>query len=80
MCTMAIRVIEVHAPDLLAAAHEIIRQRRRDLTFCRLTPDLVADQLIARFVTTLVFSWGGIPGRAHSMPFAGQSNRAPPLY
>jgi hypothetical protein len=30
-----------------AAAHELIRQRRRALTLCRLTPDLVADQMIA---------------------------------
>ena len=30
-----------------AAGHEIIRQRKRDLTLCRLTPDLVYDQMIA---------------------------------
>lgn len=30
-----------------AAAHEIIRQGRRDLTLCRMTPDIVSDQLIA---------------------------------
>jgi len=29
-----------------AAAHEIIRQQRRELTVCRLTPDLIYDQLI----------------------------------
>src|SRR5215467_10566315 len=46
-----------------AAAHEIIRQRRRDLTVCRLTPDLIYDQLIgAGCVSKLVFSWGGNPG------------------
>src|SRR3982750_3899376 len=46
-----------------AAAHEIIRQRRRDLTLCRLTPDLVADQLIAAgCLRRLVFSWAGNPG------------------
>lgn len=46
-----------------AAAHEIIRQRRRRLTLCRLTPDLVADQMIAAgCVATLVFSWAGNPG------------------
>jgi glutaconate CoA-transferase subunit A len=28
-----------------AAAHEIIRQGRRDLTLCRMTPDLVYDQM-----------------------------------
>jgi glutaconate CoA-transferase subunit A len=46
-----------------AAAHELIRQRRRDLTLCRLTPDLVADQMIgAGSVRKLVFSWAGNPG------------------
>jgi glutaconate CoA-transferase subunit A len=46
-----------------AAAHEIIRQGRRDLTLCRLTPDLVYDQLIAAgCATKLVFSYLGNPG------------------
>ena len=46
-----------------AAAHEIIRQKRRNLTLCRLTPDLVADQMIAAgCVKKLVFSWAGNPG------------------
>lgn len=46
-----------------AAAHEIIRQRRRDLTICRLTPDLIFDQLIAAgCARKLVFSWAGNPG------------------
>lgn len=46
-----------------AAAHELIRQQRRDLTLCRLTPDLVADQLAASGVISgLVFSWLGNPG------------------
>ncbi|HSK52395.1 MAG TPA: CoA-transferase [Clostridia bacterium] len=46
-----------------AAGHEIIRQRRRDLTLCRLTPDLVYDQMIAAGVARkLVFSWLGNPG------------------
>lgn len=46
-----------------AAAHEIIRQRRRDLTACRLTPDVIYDQLIgAGCVRRLVFSWAGNPG------------------
>ncbi|SMY12019.1 CoA transferase subunit A [Brevibacterium jeotgali] len=30
-----------------AAGHEIIRQQRRGLTFCRMTPDLIADMMIA---------------------------------
>ena len=46
-----------------AAAHEIIRQRRRDLTLCRLTPDVIYDQLIgADCARRLVFSWAGNPG------------------
>jgi glutaconate CoA-transferase subunit A len=46
-----------------AAGHEIIRQRRRDLTLVRMTPDLVYDQMIgAGCATKLVFSWGGNPG------------------
>src|SRR4051794_18198798 len=47
----------------VAAGHEIIRQRRRDLTLVRMTPDIVYDQLIgAGCAAALVFSWGGNPG------------------
>jgi glutaconate CoA-transferase subunit A len=46
-----------------AAGHEIIRQRKRDLTLCRMTPDVIADQMIAAGVASkLVFSWMGNPG------------------
>jgi glutaconate CoA-transferase subunit A len=46
-----------------AAAHEIIRQRRRELTLCRLTPDVIYDQMIAAgCARKLVFSWAGNPG------------------
>lgn len=46
-----------------AAGHEIIRQRRRDLTLIRMTPDLLYDQMIgAGCARKLVFSWGGNPG------------------
>jgi glutaconate CoA-transferase, subunit A len=46
-----------------AAGHEIIRQRRRDLTLIRMTPDLVYDQMIGMgCASRLVFSWGGNPG------------------
>ena len=46
-----------------AAAHEIIRQRRRELTIARLTPDLIYDQMIAAgCARKLVFSWAGNPG------------------
>lgn len=46
-----------------AAAHEIIRQKRKDLTLARLTPDLIYDQMIAAgCARKLVFSWAGNPG------------------
>jgi glutaconate CoA-transferase subunit A len=46
-----------------AAGHEVIRQRRRDLTLIRMTPDLIYDQLIgAGCASKLIFSWGGNPG------------------
>src|ERR671934_148859 len=46
-----------------AAGHEVIRQRRRDLTLIRMTPDLIYDQLIGMgCARKLVFSWGGNPG------------------
>jgi glutaconate CoA-transferase subunit A len=46
-----------------AAAHEIIRQGKRDLTLVRMTPDLVYDQMIgAGTASKLIFSWGGNPG------------------
>ncbi len=46
-----------------AAGHEIIRQGRRHLTLCRLTPDLIYDQMIAAgCARKLVFSWAGNPG------------------
>jgi glutaconate CoA-transferase subunit A len=46
-----------------AAAHEIIRQGRRDLSLCRMTPDLVYDQMIAAgCARKLIFSYLGNPG------------------
>ena len=46
-----------------AAAHEIIRQGRKDLTLIRMTPDLIYDQMIGMgCARKLVFSWGGNPG------------------
>ena len=46
-----------------AAGHEIIRQRRRNLTLIRMTPDLIYDQMIGMgCAADLVFSWGGNPG------------------
>jgi glutaconate CoA-transferase subunit A len=46
-----------------AAGHEVIRQRRRELTLVRMTPDVIYDQMIgAGCARKLVFSWGGNPG------------------
>ena len=46
-----------------AAGHELIRQRRRDLTLIRMTPDLIYDQMIGMgCASRLLFSWGGNPG------------------
>ena len=46
-----------------AAGHEIIRQQKRELTLCRLTPDIIYDQMVAAGVARkLVFSWAGNPG------------------
>ena len=46
-----------------AAGHEAIRQRRKDLTLVRMTPDLIYDQMIGvGAVKKMVFSWGGNPG------------------
>ena len=46
-----------------AAAHEVIRQEKRDLTLIRMTPDLIYDQLIGMgCAQKLIFSWGGNPG------------------
>jgi glutaconate CoA-transferase, subunit A len=46
-----------------AAAQEIIRQEKKDLTLIRMTPDLIYDQMIGMGCASgLVFSWGGNPG------------------
>lgn len=46
-----------------AAGHEIIRQKKKNLVACRLTPDLIYDQMVAAgCVKKLVFSWAGNPG------------------
>jgi glutaconate CoA-transferase subunit A len=46
-----------------AAAHEIVRQGRRDLTLVRMTPDLIYDQMIAAgCARKMVFSYLGNPG------------------
>ncbi|HEV8042110.1 MAG TPA: CoA-transferase [Bryobacteraceae bacterium] len=46
-----------------SAGHEVIRQKRRNLTLVRMTPDILYDQLIGMGAARkLVFSWGGNPG------------------
>ena len=46
-----------------AAAHEVIRQRRKRLTLIKMTPDLIYDQLIGMgCAEKLIFSWLGNPG------------------
>jgi len=65
-----------------AAGHEIIRQGRRDLTLCRLTPDLIYDQMIAAgCARKLVFSWAGNPGvgSLHAFRRAVEGKGGPPL-
>lgn len=62
-----------------AAAHEIIRQRKRDLTLCRLTPDMVYDQMIAAGVCKrLVFSYAGNPGVGSLQAFRRAVEKADP--
>jgi len=46
-----------------AAAHEAIRQGRKDLTLIRMTPDIVYDQMIGMgMVKKVIFSYAGNPG------------------
>jgi glutaconate CoA-transferase subunit A len=46
-----------------AAGHEVIRQRKKNLTLVRMTPDVIYDLLIgAGCARKLIFSWGGNPG------------------
>ena len=60
-CTLAIEGFTAFI--CFAAAHEIIRQHKRDLVLCRLTPDLIYDQMIAAGVARkLIFSYLGNPG------------------
>ncbi len=46
-----------------AAGHEIIRQKKRDLTLARATPDLIYDQMMAAgCARKVIFSYMGNPG------------------
>jgi len=65
-----------------AAAHEIIRQGRRDLTLCRMTPDLIYDQMVAAgCARKLVFSYLGNPGvgSLHAVRRAVEKSTPAPL-
>lgn len=65
-----------------AAGHEIIRQRRRQLTLVRMTPDLIYDQMIGMgCARKLIFSWGGNPGvgSLHRLRDAVENNWPLPL-
>lgn len=43
-----------------AAGHEIIRQQKRNLTLVRMTPDIIADQLVgAGCISKLIFAFTG---------------------
>ncbi|MCC6791884.1 MAG: CoA transferase subunit A [Thermomicrobiales bacterium] len=46
-----------------SAAHEIIRQRKKDLIFCRPTPDILVEQMLSVGILKKVeFCWAGNPG------------------
>jgi glutaconate CoA-transferase subunit A len=46
-----------------AAGHELVRQRRQQLTLIHMTPDIIYDQMIGMgCATRIIFSWGGNPG------------------
>src|SRR5215207_9385305 len=46
-----------------AAAHEVIRQGRKELTLIRMTPDIIYDQMIGMgLAKKVIFSYAGNPG------------------
>ncbi|MGA7732823.1 MAG: CoA-transferase [Chloroflexia bacterium] len=60
---MTVAIEGFTASICFAAAHEIIRQGRKELTLARLTPDLVYDQMVAAgCARKLIFSYMGNPG------------------
>jgi len=62
-----------------AAGHEIIRQKKKNLTLARLTPDLIYDQMIqAGVAKKLVFSWAGNPGVGSLHAFRRAVESKPP--
>lgn len=50
-----------------AAGHEIIRQQKRNLTVCRMTPDLLTDQMLAAGVITRLVASFFASGSAGSL-------------
>src|SRR5215208_1267067 len=65
-----------------AAAHEIIRREKRNLTLVRMTPDLIYDQIIGMGTASkLIFSWGGNPsvGSLHRFRDAVENGWPAPL-
>lgn len=47
----------------VAAAHETIRQRKKNLTVVRMTPDIIYDQMIGMgMIKKAIFSYAGNPG------------------
>jgi glutaconate CoA-transferase, subunit A len=64
----------------MGAAHEIIRQERRDPTSIRITPDPIYDQLIGMgCAAKLIFSWDGNPGVGSLHRFRDTIEHAWPL-
>ena len=62
-----------------AAGHEIIRQKKKNLTLARLTPDLIYDQMIqAGVARKLIFSWAGNPGVGSLHAFRRAVEAKPP--
>jgi glutaconate CoA-transferase subunit A len=62
-----------------AAGHEIIRQKKKNLTLARLTPDLIYDQMIqAGVARKLIFSWAGNPGVGSLHAFRRAVESKPP--
>ena len=63
-----------------AAGHELIRQRRKNLTLVRLTPDLLFDQMIAAACARkVIFSWAGNPGVGPLYAFRQAVERGEPI-
>ena len=55
-----------------AAGHEIIRQRKRDLTLARMTPDVIYDQMVGAGVARkLVFCGWATRASAACTPSGG---------